>query len=130
MVLLQVHSTVHAGDLIAVAIKHKRAVLEDFAEAALFGLAPARVIHIWIHVRVEAVFVGRGKVPGSWRHLLLEFDFEERLDALETVFPRNNHAHARASLVRQRFTVHTPPAELDRILGSGPALTLHATHAD
>jgi hypothetical protein len=51
-------------------------------------------------------FVGRGKVPGSWRHLLLEFDFDQRLDALETVFPRNNHAHGRAVLIWQRFAVH------------------------
>src|SRR6266436_823982 len=58
MVFLQVHSVVHAGDLVAVTVEDDSGVREDFAEAALPGLAPTRMINIGIDVGVEAVFRG------------------------------------------------------------------------
>jgi len=41
IILLEIHSGVHAGDLIAVAVEHQRVAAEDFAETALLSLAPA-----------------------------------------------------------------------------------------
>src|SRR6267378_3881332 len=58
MVFLLIHSVVHAGDLIAVAVEHEGGAREDFAEAALLGLAPARMVDIGIDVGIETVFRG------------------------------------------------------------------------
>src|SRR2546429_7246562 len=41
---------VQARDLIAIPVEHERGAFEDFAEAAFPGLAPARMIHVGIHV--------------------------------------------------------------------------------
>ena len=35
-----------------------------------------------------------------------ESNFHHRLDALESVFPRNHHAHRRAILIRKRLAIH------------------------
>src|SRR5215472_12326095 len=68
VVLFQVHAVVQAGDLIAVTVEHQRVALEDFAKAAFLGLAPAWVVHIGIHIRIEAVLVGGREVPGRRWH--------------------------------------------------------------
>jgi len=54
---LEIHSVVHAGDLIGVTVEDHRGARENFAEAALFGLAPARMVYVGINVRVETVFL-------------------------------------------------------------------------
>src|SRR2546429_3582933 len=48
---------VQARDLIAIPVEHERGAFEDFAEAAFPGLAPARMIHVGIHVRIKTVLV-------------------------------------------------------------------------
>src|SRR5256884_5288995 len=101
---------VQARDLIAIPVEHERGAFEDFAEAAFPGLAPARMIHVGIHVRIKTVLVWCREVPGGRRHFGLKLDLDQRLDALETVFPRNHHAHRRAILIGQGFSVH-PNAE-------------------
>src|SRR5882672_3765009 len=106
VILLQVHAVIEAGDLLAITIKHERGALEDFAEAAFLRLSPARVVDAGIHVGVKTVFIGSHAVPGGWRQLLLKLDLDERFDALETVFPRENHANRRAILIRQCFAIH------------------------
>src|SRR5712664_3872494 len=58
VVFLQIHAGVKAGHLIPVAVEHQGVALEKFPEAPLLGLAPARMIHCWIHIGVETVFVG------------------------------------------------------------------------
>src|SRR5271157_1318079 len=45
-ILLQVHSCVQRCHLVAVAVEHQRGTLEELADAALLGLAPARMVHI------------------------------------------------------------------------------------
>src|SRR5882724_6335703 len=98
MVLLQIHSVVHAGDLIAIAVEHESGAREDFAEAALLGLAPTGMVDIGIDVGVETIFRGRVAIPGRRRLLFLEADFYQRLDALIAVLPGNNHANRGAIL--------------------------------
>src|ERR1019366_7827816 len=64
-ILLQVHTVVEAGHLIAVAIEHLgRRILKEPGQADLFGLAPAGMIHLRIHIGIEAVFMGIRDVPG------------------------------------------------------------------
>src|SRR3974390_2805044 len=70
MVFLQVHAGVEAGNLVFITIEHERFAHEDFAKAAFAGLAPARMIHVGIHVGVKAIFRGRVKAPGSGRLVL------------------------------------------------------------
>ena len=61
VIFLQVHAGVEAGDLVLITVEHEGIALEDFAEATLFGLAPARMVDVGIHVGIEAV------LAGSWR---------------------------------------------------------------
>src|SRR6266446_7701806 len=96
VVFLQIHAGVKAGHLIPVAVEHQGVALEKFPEASLLGLAPARMIHCWLHIGIETVFVGSEAIPRRGRLLFLKTNFHQRLGALESIFPRNHHAHRRA----------------------------------
>src|SRR6266481_7723998 len=117
MVFLQIHSAVHASDLIAVAVEHNGRPHEDFAEAALLGLAPARMVDVGIDVRVETVLAGCIAIPRGGRLFFLEADFHQRLDALITVFPRDDHANRRAVLRRKSLAVHADAKKGERVHG-------------
>src|ERR1700730_3096139 len=82
VILLQVHSGVHASDLIAVAVEHESVAAEDFAEAAFLSLAPARMVDGGIHVGIKAVFVRSRERPCGRRLAFHKFNFDDRLDAL------------------------------------------------
>src|SRR5215467_14203963 len=60
IVFLQVHAVIQAGDLIAITVEHQCIAPKELSEAALLGLAPARMVHMGIHIRIEAVLVRRG----------------------------------------------------------------------
>src|SRR5882724_2332264 len=107
VIFLQIHPIVKAGDLIAVAVEHERVAPENFAEAALRSLAPAWMVHGWIHVRVKAVLLGGVAVPGSGRLLLLEADSHDGFDALVAVFPGHHDAHRSPVLIRQGLAIHS-----------------------
>src|SRR5450830_1820179 len=105
--LLQVHAGIqrrHLGlvaiELEGLALLGKQAVLTD---AALGGLAPARVVHLGVHIGIEAVLVGRRLVPGRARLLVGEADAHQALGALETVFPGHHQAHRGPVLLGQHF---------------------------
>src|SRR5687768_1078295 len=91
---LQVEAGIQAGDLLGISVEgQRRAALHEepaFADAALGLLAPARMIHLRIHVGIEAVFARVLDVPGARRLLLDQTDPDDRLDSLEPVFPRND----------------------------------------
>src|SRR5271165_336604 len=63
-ILLQVHARVEGCNLVAVTVVHQGRPLEELADAPLFGLAPAGMIDVGVHVGVEAVFVWGGLGPG------------------------------------------------------------------
>src|SRR5215470_17486867 len=67
VVLAQVHAGVELCNLISVAIEHQRRAAEKLSQPALLGLAPAGVIYVGVHVRVEAVFMRVGHIPGGGR---------------------------------------------------------------
>src|SRR5579864_4232404 len=81
----QVHARVEAGHLVAVAVEHQRLAPEELSDSALRRLAPARVVHRRVDVRIEAVLVGRLVLPGVHRLLLDEADLRDRLNVLEPV---------------------------------------------
>ena len=130
VIFLQVHAGVEAGDLVLITVEHEGVALEDFAEAAFFGLAPARMIDVGIHVGIEAVLVRVGEIPGCGRFFSDKFDFDDGLDALETVLPRNDHANGRAVLIGKCVAVHADAEERKRIHGFIEAKTFDVGEGD
>jgi len=82
-----------------------------------FRLAPAWMIDRGIHVGVEAVFVGRRDVPGRRRLLLGKADLDDRLDALEAVFPRHHQPQWSTVLVGQRLAIESDGKDRQRMHG-------------
>src|SRR5690606_14285012 len=82
VVLPEVHAAIEARDLLGIAVERQRRALEELADAALARLAPARVIDVRVHVRIEAVLVRRGLLPRVHRLALDEADLHDRLGAL------------------------------------------------
>src|SRR6476659_2884824 len=101
VLLLQVHPAVHARDLVSVAIEHQRWSFEEFAKPAFSGLAPAWMIHIGIHVGIEAVFRRRGKSPAVVRRLISAPDAHDGSRALEAILPRQNDTQRSTILIGQ-----------------------------
>src|SRR5689334_3330824 len=66
VVSCEVEPGIEASDLIRVAVEHQRRLSrreQAAAELAFGGLAPARVVDLRIHVRIEPVLLRRGHVP-------------------------------------------------------------------
>src|SRR5713226_9298840 len=106
VILTQVHAVVETRNLVGIAVEHEGLALQEFAQAALRGLAPTGMIHSWIHIGVETIFVWSFFVPTRRRLAIHEFDFHNGLDALETILPGDHHANGRAILVGKRFDVN------------------------
>src|SRR5262249_34542165 len=85
--LLQIHPRVEGRNLIGIAVEHERLAPAELADAPLGRLAPARMVDRRVHVRVEAVFLGSGLVPGRLRLLGGQADAHDGLGALEPVLP-------------------------------------------
>src|SRR3989337_1658681 len=90
---LQVHPRVERRDLVGVAVELQRVAPAQLADAPLRRLAPARVAHLGVDVRVETVLVRRGLVPGGLGLPGGEPDAFQRLGAIEAVCPRNAEAY-------------------------------------
>src|SRR3989304_8529039 len=117
--LLQIHAGIQARDLAGVTVEHERLALgsEDtvLADAALGGLAPARMVDLRVDVRVETVLVRCGFFPGDSGLLFDEADAYDRLGALETVLPRAHEADRGAVLVRQHLIVESHRDQRERM---------------
>src|ERR1700677_3378536 len=90
-ILFQIHAGVQTGYLI-VAVEHQRGTFEKFAETPLFCLTPARMIYIWVHVGVEAVFSWSHLGPRGLRLAAGEANTHDRFAALEAGRPRDHPA--------------------------------------
>src|SRR5262245_26469162 len=90
--LPEIHPGVEGRDLIAVAIEGQRRSPTEFPDPPLRRLAPARMAHGGIDVGIEAVLLGRRLVPCRRRLLAGEADAHDRLGALVSVLPRDDHA--------------------------------------
>src|SRR5229473_6529062 len=103
--LLQVHPRVHRRDLIAVPVEHEGLPATHLGNASLRRLAPARMVDLRVHVRIEAVLARRRLVPGGLGLVRGQANLHDGLAALEAVLPRHYHAERRAVLVRQHLAV-------------------------
>src|ERR1039457_4644943 len=130
VVLAQIHPGIKAGDLIAVAVKHERLALEEFAQAAFAGLAPTGMVDRGIHIRIETVLARAGEIPSGGRLLLDELDLHDGLDAFETVLPRHHEANGCTVLVRQDLAVHAEAEERERVHGFVDAQAFHVRKRD
>src|SRR5260370_25640096 len=70
-------------------------------DATLGGLAPARVRHLGVDVRLERVLQRLEVVPEGGRLLLDELDLHHRLRPLVSVLPGDDHPERRAVLLGQ-----------------------------
>src|SRR5208283_4017123 len=89
-VLFQVHAGIQRRHLVAVAVVHQRGTLEELSDAPLFGLAPAGMVHVGVHIGIEAVLVGRRLRPGRGRLFFHQPNLHDSLDSLEAVLPGND----------------------------------------
>src|ERR687885_765850 len=103
--LPQIHPGVERGDL-RISIEQERLAARELADAPLLRLRPARVVHLRIHVGVEAVLDAAAVlVPGGGRLSLLQPDAYDALGGLETVLPGHHEADGGAVRIRQRLAV-------------------------
>src|SRR6516162_3534199 len=102
---LVLEPAVKVGDIIAVAVEDERRPALVAPDQLFRGLAPARVRHLRIDVRPEAVFGGPQRLPIALRPLIGEVEAHDRLDRLEAVFPRHCQTQRRALHFRYRLAV-------------------------
>src|SRR5207302_10293243 len=85
--LPQIEAGVDRGNF-GVAVEHERLAPQQFSDATLPGLAPARVIHVRVDVRVEAVLDPTAVlVTGGARRGVLLLDRAYALRRLEAILP-------------------------------------------
>src|SRR5215210_6257706 len=77
-ILAQVQVAVQAGYGVGVPIEGERLPPPEVADAALAGLAPARMVHLGVHVRVEAVLARGRQRPGRLRLGVREAQLHDR----------------------------------------------------
>src|SRR5260370_2131383 len=95
----QVHSGIHVRYVLGVTIEHKclpHSATEKwicrFTDALLACLAPSRMIHCGIDVRIKAIRLWPRFHPGTDRLFIAKPDLGDRLDSLEAIFPRRNES--------------------------------------
>src|SRR3954465_10890064 len=103
VVRLQVHAGIEAGNLVGVAVEGQGGVAAGgeeatFADPPFARLAPARMVDCGIDVGIKSVLSGIACLPGVERLLVGQRDADDRLDALEALFPRNNEPDRRTVL--------------------------------
>src|SRR5260370_41042780 len=82
------------------------------------------MVNVGIHVRIEAVFVGGGLLPGVHGLVAGEADADDRLGAFEAVLPWNHDAERGAVLIREHLAVHTETEQGERMHGLAHAESL------
>src|SRR2546422_9025560 len=88
--LPQIEAGVEGGNF-GVAVEHERLAPQQLSDATFPGLAPARVIHVRVDVRVEAVLDPAAVlVPGGGRLGFLQLDLDDDLRRLEAILPRHD----------------------------------------
>src|SRR5205085_7669063 len=99
-----------------VAVEHERLAPQQFSDATFPGLAPARMIHVRVDVRVEAVLDPTAVlVPGGGRLGFLQLDLDDALRRLEAILPRHDQPAWGAARFGQRLAVETANQQRERI---------------
>src|SRR5205085_5324992 len=107
IVLLQIPAVIKTRHLVAITVEHQCGALTKFANAPFRRLAPARMVNVGIYVRVKTVLAGRCLVPCSRRLIVHKFNFDNRLDALEAVFPGNDDADRGSVLIWEDLAIQS-----------------------
>src|SRR5438128_8844312 len=102
-------------NLLCIAIEQKRWSRAKLTDAMLHPLAPARMIYVRIHVRIEAIFAWGFDVPGRRWLIRNQGYLHDRLDAFESIFPRHDQTNRRAILWRHRLPVHPGCEDRQRV---------------
>src|SRR6059036_1803021 len=98
-ILSQIHSGIHRRNLIGVSVEGQCLSFEKFTKAPFGSLAPSRMVHGWVDVRVEPIFVWSLLHPRCYRLLVNETHLSDRLDTFEAVLPWHNQPNRRAVLI-------------------------------
>src|SRR6185312_9221554 len=116
----EVHAFVKVRHQLGVAVEHQRGPAlgeKSSPDVALGCLAPARVVHLRIHVGVEAIFLRSGEIPGRARLALGEVDFGDGLDRLETILPGDDQPLRRPVLVGKSPAIKPNDEQGQRVHG-------------
>jgi len=70
------------------------------------------------YVGIEAVFVRAFEIPNGRGWFSTKVIFTSDLNALESVFPRDHHAHRRTVLIWQRLAVHSEVSNASGFMAS------------
>src|SRR6266496_1466580 len=103
MILAQVHAGIEARHLVAIPVEHQRLPFQEIADPAFPGLAPARMVYVWVYVGIKAILLGIHCAPGSRWLVFYEANFNYRLDTLVSVLPGHHQSDGRAILIGQRL---------------------------
>ena len=80
---LEIHTGIEVRDMLFIAVEHQcRNALgkQPPTDLALRTLGPARMIHLWVHVGVKAVFTRPGHIPAGFGLGIGQRDPHDRLD--------------------------------------------------
>src|SRR6516162_10686270 len=99
-------AVVQVGDEVAVTVPFESRAPLVGAEHPLGRLAPARMRHVGIDVRPEAVLAPLHGFPERYGPLFDEREANDRFDRLEPIFPRQRQTQRRPVLLGDRLAVH------------------------
>src|SRR5215472_671535 len=112
-------AVVEVSDELAVAVPFERGPPLVGAEHSLARLAPARMRHLGVDVRPEAVLAALHGFPERYRPLLGKREMDDRLDRFEPVLPRQYQAQRRPVPLGHRFAVHPGHQKGELVAGLG-----------
>src|SRR5437879_7292837 len=102
-------------NLFGVTIEQESWARSKLTDAVLHLLAPAGMIDVRVYVRIKPIFVWRLNLPGRRRLVRDQHNLYDRLDALETIFPRYDETNRCTILRRHRLPVHAGRQNRQRI---------------
>src|SRR6185295_10839897 len=112
-----VQTLVEIGDVFAVTVVQERRPALAGANDFFARLAPARMRHLRIDVGPEAIFRWLQRFPHAPWTLVGEIETYDRLDRLESVFPRQSEPQGRAVLPRKRVSIGAGDEESEFVRG-------------
>src|SRR5215475_6263708 len=115
-ILSEIHSGIHRCNLIGISVEGQCLSFEKLPETPFGSLAPSRMVHSRVDVRVEPIFIWRYLHPGCSRLFFDETNPSDRLDPFEAVLPWNDQPNRRAVWIWKRlFAVESNGQNRQRI---------------
>src|SRR5579872_6882555 len=104
IVSIEIQPGIQGGNLVSVAVKQQCFTLVQLAYAYFPRLGAPSIGGLGVDIGIKPV-VARSLGPGCFRLLFLQMYRNNRLDALESIFPWNDQAQWGAVLIRHRFAI-------------------------